>query len=132
MNTKMNNDLSGLAGLSPRAVNCAWILNLRTRAQVASAVQGRVLHPSNVQASGLGAKTYNEIREWLGLPIPLSAQQACTIRAGLALQLREQLLSFQDISTVLRLGSKEKARILVARGRSARKIWDRKMGGEQA
>jgi NTP pyrophosphatase (non-canonical NTP hydrolase) len=57
-------------GLSVRASNCCRNMNLSGREQVEGAIKSGRLHPKKRECKNLGWKTYCEIHEWLGLPMP--------------------------------------------------------------
>jgi hypothetical protein len=104
----------GLQGLSVRAVNCLSRMGLSSREDIRTAVRRRVLHPANVQAQNFGWKTYQEVCRWLGLRLPITNRRVHEVRCSLAYQLRTDGHSMEEIATILRLGSKNKARDLVA------------------
>lgn len=106
---------SSLDVLSVRTLNCLWRMDLTTRDEVRRAIRSRVLHPGNIRARNFGWKSYREVRAWLGIKPELTSQQLHQHRAHAARWLRSRSLSFLEISTVLRLGSKEKARALCAK-----------------
>ena len=93
-------------------------MGLTRRDDIRTAVRKRVLHPTNVQALNFGWKTYLEVRQWLGIRIPMNSRQVHQVRSSLAFQLRREGHSMEEIATILRLGSKKKARDLV--GHAAR------------
>jgi hypothetical protein len=116
ISTKPN--LQGLQGLSVRAVNCLLRMGLTRREDIRTAIGKRLLHPANVQALNFGWKTYREVCQWLGLRLPMTNQQVHETRCSIASQLSAQGYNMGEIATIMRLGSKEKARHLVAHAAS--------------
>lgn len=118
-----------LRDLSVRVINCLHHLGIKTKDQARAAMANGTLRPGNVNARNYGGKCHREVLQWLDLDPGLNDRQVHWLRARMAFELRHQTwklsgwnrqpgqqLPFHEISRVMRLGSKEKARALVMKG----------------
>lgn len=95
---------------------------------------GRIKSSVNIKPSTSRAVSRsNPLNAGINSGNNMNTRQAYAIRAMLCLYLRKQDYSFEDISAVLKLGSKEKARALVARGYTNEKnAWNTAMNATYA
>lgn len=107
--------MNRFTGLSVRASNALFHMGLTNKDSIRKAIRRKTLHPSNVATRGYGWKTHREVLRYVGIDAPLSSVQIGKARAHCAGILRALGFKFKDISTILKLGSQEKARQLVAR-----------------
>lgn len=100
-------------GARPLALS-GWRLGLRTKDEVARAVQKKILHPSNLNAFGFGKKSLREVKARLELKPELTDRQVRYWRARCAFAMSQEGVAFSDIARTLRLRGREESRQLSA------------------
>ena len=66
---RLNREPHWTDGLSVRAANCLWNINIRSREQALEAYQSGRLKPLKYPRN-YGWKSHKEVAKWLGLPEP--------------------------------------------------------------
>lgn len=67
---RLNREPRWMDGLSVRAANCLWNININSREEALEAYQSGRLHVGKRGPRHYGWKSHKEVAKWLGLPEP--------------------------------------------------------------